>query len=70
MGEVIDFPGETCLDIDPNKILTGALDALDEVVVIGYTIDGEFYLASSKGNGPDMLWLIELARGFVIGNEL
>lgn len=45
------------------KVLAGAVRAeLSEVVVLGYTKDGEFYFSASEANGPDVLWLLEYAK--------
>jgi hypothetical protein len=32
------------------------------VIIIGETDDGEFYFASSKASGPDVLWDLEKAK--------
>jgi hypothetical protein len=53
MTKVIDFPlgineGETRLDIDPDKVLTGAVGKLSEVVIVGYESDGSLYFARSN----------------------
>lgn len=45
------------------KVLAGAArDELSEVVVLGYTKDGEFYFSASEAGGPDVLWLLEYAK--------
>lgn len=63
MTEIVDFPGRTCLDLPVERILNKALNKdLDEVVVIGYTKEGEFYFASSKANGHEVLWLLQGAE--------
>lgn len=63
MAEVVDFPGVSKLDIPPEKILAAANEeTFDEVVVIGFTEDGDFYFASSRANGGDVLWVLERAK--------
>ena len=63
MTNVIEFEGVTTLDIPPERILKGARDAnLADVVIIGYDDDGQFYFASSTAKGPEVLWLMELAK--------
>ena len=67
MAKLIDFPlhlnpGETYADVDPDKVLTGAVGKLSEVVVVGYEANGDFYFASTRANGPDVLWLLKLAE--------
>ena len=67
MAKLIDFPlhlnpGETYADIDPDKVLTGALGKLNEVVIVGYEADGSFYFASTRADGPQTLWLLAQAQ--------
>ena len=49
MSNVIELGGYTKLDIEPDKVLNGALGKLDQVLVLGVAKDGEFYTASSSG---------------------
>jgi len=67
MSKVIDFPlhlnsGETYADIEPDAVLTGAVGLLKEVVIVGYKADGSLYFASTRANGPDVLWLLKRAE--------
>lgn len=63
MSSIVDLPVITRLDSSPDRILTKALEKeLKEAVVIGTTQDGDLYFASSIGPGPDVLWLMELAK--------
>jgi hypothetical protein len=39
-----------------------APDEWDEIVVIGYLKNGEDYIATNIADGPDMLWLLEMAK--------
>lgn len=60
---VVDLPVITTLDIPPPRILAKAAGAgLESVVVVGFDRDGDFYFASSKSDGSDVLWLLELAK--------
>ena len=59
---VVDFPGVTRLDVDPEKILNGAANQLETCVIIGYDKDGEFWFSSSVADGGDVLWLLKLAE--------
>lgn len=61
-AKIIDFPGITRLDLDPNRVLASALGQLKSVVVLGYDQDGDFYIATSYADGGDMLWDLELAK--------
>lgn len=63
MGELRLFPGITTLDHDPSIMLELAKKAeLTEVVILGYDKDGKFFFSASKAAGPDVLWLLELAK--------
>lgn len=66
MGDVVSFGGVTSLDLDPDVPLEQAVGKLEDSIVIGWEKekDGEnrFYFASSKANGPEVLWLLELAK--------
>lgn len=63
LAPVVTLGCATCLDIDSQRVLNGALEAeLSEVVVVGYDKDGEFYFASSKADGPNILWALEMAK--------
>lgn len=59
MTDVVEFPGVTKLDLDPDRVLGAAVGELSSAIVIGYTKDGEEYFASSISNGPETLWLLE-----------
>ena len=74
MAKLIDFPiglneGETRLDLDPDAVLTGAVGLLKEVVIVGYEADGSFYFASTRANGPDVLWLLKQAEQRLLAIE-
>ena len=68
MGEVIIAPFITKLDVPAERILKGALEAgLRDVVVCGYTEDGDEYFASSVADGGTTLWLMERCKGKLLG---
>lgn len=63
MDNVIDFTGITKLDLPAEKILSTALTKnLNTVVILGYDEKGNFYFASCKSDGGEVLWLLELAK--------
>lgn len=63
MGEVVVLPVITRLDISPERVLKVALESgMTQVVVLGYTADGEEYFASSVANGSEILWMLERAK--------
>lgn len=59
MAEIMDFPGVTKLNLDPDRVLSAAVGELDSAIVIGYTKDGDEYFASSVSSGPEAIWLLE-----------
>lgn len=60
---VVVLPVVTRLDCPPDRILDAAKEAkLTEATVIGYDENGDFYFASSKANGPEVLWALEQAK--------
>lgn len=61
-NNVIDLPVITKLDINPERVLKGAQDKLEDVVILGWDKEGGFYFASSQADGGDVLWLLELAK--------
>ena len=62
MTSIVDFTGITRLDMDPERVLDAAKGKLESVVVIGFTLDGEEYFASSDADGADVLWHLERAK--------
>lgn len=70
MGELVEFNGETTLDIPPEKVLAAAASAnLKGALVIGEAPDGELYVASSYGDQTQTLWLIELFKHKLLSGE-
>lgn len=52
----------TRLDIPPDRVIEALKAAnLKSIVVIGYQEDGEFYFASNKADGGDVLWALQQA---------
>lgn len=49
----------TKLDLEADQLLREAIGELDDVVIIGYTKDGEEYYASSVADGANALWLLQ-----------
>lgn len=63
MGEVVELGAMTTLEIPPDKVLSAALKAgLQTVVVVGWDSDDGLYFASSDADGSEVLWLLEKAK--------
>lgn len=68
LAPVAVLPVVTSLDIDVQRVAEAAVDAqLERIIVIGRTADGDFYFASSKSDGGEVLWELETARLKLMG---
>lgn len=67
MAKVIPLNNVTRLDLPPNRILEGALDELEDVVLMGHDKEGNFYFASSIADGGSVLWLMENLKLKLLG---
>ena len=63
---VIEFPNADLVThghIDPAKIMTSAMEQdLDSVLVIGWTMSGDLYMASSEGSLAENITLLTVAK--------
>lgn len=66
LANVVEFPGTTTLDLDPDKVLDGAKGQLSDAVVIGYDKDGKFWMSSSKAGLGDLLLLVKIAERAIL----
>lgn len=62
MGDVVDLPVITTLDLDPDRLLQKAIGKMQRVLIIGIDKDGEEYFASSVADGGTVLWDMERAK--------
>lgn len=65
---VIILECDTTLDIPPDRVLSCAEGNVDEVVLVGYDKNGEFYFASSPAAVDRIVFLLEKAKYFVMKN--
>lgn len=56
---IVNFPGYTSLDIDPDRVLDGAKGELEQVMVLGYDQSGDLYVSSSTADVGILLRLVE-----------
>lgn len=56
----------TYADLPTDKVLAAATNKLSDVVIIGYTKDGEEYFASSMADGASVLWLAERLKKYLL----
>lgn len=65
-NNIVRFTGLTKLDLEPDTILQKAIGELKEVLIIGTTLDGNQYLASSSADAKNMIWHIETAKFMIM----
>lgn len=65
---VVNLDIVTSKDLDPQRVLIGAINHnLEGVVVIGYDKQGYNYFASSYADGGTVLWLMEHYKLALLG---
>lgn len=63
MGEVVDLPVITKLDLDPARVLAKAVEhKFSRVLIIGVLGDDSEYVAASAADGGTLLWDMERVR--------
>lgn len=62
MGDVVDLPVITTLDLDPDRPLQKAIGQMTRVIIIGVDKDGDEYFASSAADGGTVIWDMERAK--------
>lgn len=68
---VVELDCITRLDIPADRVLKMAIKhGLESAVIVGFDKDGEFYFASSKADGGDVLWFFEMAKKRLMEIEL
>lgn len=60
--KIIPIGGITKLEIPIDKVLEGAKDQLEGVLLIGFDKNGELYTASTYSDGGDIMWLLEACK--------
>jgi hypothetical protein len=65
-NNIVRFTGLTKLDLEPDAILNKAIGELREVLIIGTTLDGNQYLASSSNDAKNMIWHVETAKFMIM----
>lgn len=59
---ILQFKGITRHKVDPNNVLEGAIDKLDECLIIGVDKEGFNYYASSESDVPKLVYQLELLK--------
>ena len=67
---IVELGAFTKLDIPPDRVLSSAVDKLQDVVIVGWEKETSLlYFASSTANGPEILWLLEKAKERLLSLE-
>lgn len=57
--KVVPISPFIAMNLEPNQVIAEAFNAkMREVIIIGYDNEGAEYFASSKADGPSVLWLL------------
>ena len=70
-GNIIQFPGSEPLEdaeLDPKEMM-GVIQeevSMTEAMVVGWTDEGNLFMATSHGKAPDMVFLLELAKSVLL----
>ena len=55
------------MDTPVDDVIQGAVDVgLQDIVIIGWDHEGGFYFASSASHGPDVNWMLDIAKSKLI----
>lgn len=71
-SNVIQFPRGKGLDdeseLDPSEMLGLLKDevSMTEAIVVGWTDEGNLFMATSHGKAPEMVFLLELAKSVLM----
>ena len=69
MTNVIKFPERPAIDVtsDASEMFEdiSKSDNLSQAVVLGWTKDGQLFVASNMTEGPSMRWLLDVAQVFL-----
>lgn len=70
MGDIVDFPGVTRLDLDPDDVLSniGKEFSLAMCTVVGVTEDGETFVFTSQSHDGDTLMMLERGKDLMMEN--
>lgn len=71
MGDVVNGHFRTTNAVPVENVIEGAREAdLGEILVLGWNKDNsKLYVAASTGNKPELLYLLELAKGAILQAE-
>lgn len=65
-AEIKSFTGSTLLKLKADDVLEAAKEKMETVLLVGWTNEDEFYMASTTSNTGEIFLLLELARDALI----
>lgn len=66
MVDIINFDGETKLELEADKVLDAAKGRVEDCIIAGWDKDGELYLATTSGNMPEIIFILEHAKNYIM----
>lgn len=64
--KIIHFPKHTRADHNPDQILDAAQGLTDPVCIVGFTDEGEIYVASNTSDAAENVYILEKAKNFIL----
>jgi uncharacterized protein with WD repeat len=61
-ADIHKFTGNTLLDLEADDVLEAAKTHLESAVIIGWTNDGDLYVASTTSKTGEIFLLLELTK--------
>ena len=65
-AKILSFTGDTLIDLKAEDVLDAAKEVLQDAVVIGWTKEDEFYIASTTSHTGDIFLLLQMAQALLI----
>ena len=70
MGDIVNFNGKTLKDTSCKEVIENVdVDLLENVLVIGLAKNNGFYFASSTGNKPMLLYLLDQFKSDLLNGD-
>ncbi len=69
-GNILNFPGSTTANIEPDTVLEACVGKLNEVMIIGEAKEGSFYAAMSNPKIGEALVVLEVMRRQLVDSAM
>jgi len=67
MGEIMQLPVITRLNLDPDRTLENLVGKLEGFILAGYDKEGNEIFSSTYADGGNALWLLERCKTALLG---